>query len=95
MNKDCPQMFSNNSCQNNGYLDPKTCSHCICPEGFSGAYCNQRDSASNCGDTITNPTPYSATQITIQNPLPTSTTSTRQNCVYLIQVIELYLNLQI
>ena len=30
---------------------------------------------------FTNPTPYSATQITIQNPLPTTTTSTQQYCV--------------
>jgi len=81
-------MFSNNRCQNNGYLDPKTCSYCICPDGFSGTYCDQRDSLSNCGDTITNPTPYSSTQITIQNPKPTSTTATQQYCVYLIKVIK-------
>ncbi len=81
-------MFSNNRCQNNGYLDPKTCSYCICPDGFSGTYCDQRDSLSNCGDTITNPAPYSSTQITIQNPKPTSTTATQQYCVYLIKVIK-------
>jgi hypothetical protein len=86
-------MFSNSSCQHNGYLDPKTCSRCICPEGFSGTYCDQRDSNSNCGDTITNPTPYSSTQITIQNPSPNSTTSAQQYCVYVIKVIKIYFSL--
>jgi hypothetical protein len=81
----------NNACQNNGYLDPRTCSRCICPEGFSGTYCDQRDSNSNCGDTIINSTPYSATQVTIQNPSPTSTTTTEQYCVYLIRVIKFFL----
>lgn len=80
-------MFSNNVCQNSGYLDPQTCSYCICPEGFGGAYCDQRDPNSNCGDVITNPTPYSPTQIIIGNPSPTSTVPTQQYCVYLIRVI--------
>ncbi|UJR36495.1 hypothetical protein I4U23_029216 [Adineta vaga] len=82
---ECPLMFTNNNCQNNGYLDPKTCTRCVCPEGFSGTYCDQRDSASNCGDTITNPTPSVSMQVTIQNPAPTSTTSTLQYCVYHIK----------
>ncbi len=86
-------MFSNNGCQNNGYLDPKNCSRCICPEGFSGTYCDQRDSRSNCGDIITNPNPYSSTQIIIQNPTPTSTITTQQYCVYLIRVIKIYISL--
>jgi hypothetical protein len=84
-------MFTNNNCLNSGYLDPKTCSHCVCPEGFSGTYCDQRDSNSNCGDTIINSTPYSPTQIVIQNPSPTSITPMKQHCVYLIQVIEISL----
>ncbi|CAF1199636.1 unnamed protein product [Adineta ricciae] len=82
---DCPTMFTNNNCQNNGYLDPKTCSRCVCPEGLSGTYCDQRDTASTCGDTITNSNPSIATQVTIQNPTPTSTTSSLQTCVYLIK----------
>jgi hypothetical protein len=86
-------MFRNNNCQNNGYLDPRTCSRCICPDGFSGTYCDQRDSTSNCGNIITNPTPYSPTQITIQNPSPTSTIPTQQYCVFLIQVIEIIFNI--
>ena len=81
-------MFTGNSCQNNGYLDPKTCTSCICPDGFSGTYCDQRDAISTCGETITNPTPYSSAQFTIQSPTPTSTTSIQQYCVFLIQVIE-------
>jgi hypothetical protein len=88
--KACPQMFTNNGCQNNGYLDPKTCTHCVCPDGFSGTYCDQRDSKSTCGDTITNPTPYSPTKITIQNPSPTSTTPAEQYCVYHIRVNEIF-----
>jgi hypothetical protein len=83
-------MFTNNGCQNNGYLDPKTCTHCVCPDGFSGTYCDQRDSKSTCGDTITNPTPYSSTKITIQNPSPNSTTPAEQYCVYYIRVNELF-----
>ena len=88
--KDCPTMFVNNNCQNNGYLDPKTCSRCVCPEGFSGTYCDERDTTSTCGDTITNPNPSIATQVTIQNPTPTSTTSSLQTCVYLIKVFLLF-----
>ena len=79
-------MFRNNNCQNNAYLDPRTCSRCICPDGFSGPNCDQRDTASNCGNIITNPNPNSPAQITIQNPLPTSTSSSRQYCVFFIQV---------
>lgn len=86
-------MFTGNNCQNTGYLDPKTCSRCLCPDGFSGTYCEQRDSSSNCGQTITNPTPYSSAQITIQSPTPTSTTSVQQYCVYLIQVVKIYYNI--
>ncbi|CAF4655048.1 unnamed protein product [Rotaria sp. Silwood1] len=82
----CPLMFSNNACQNNGYLDPNTCSYCICPEGFSGTYCDQKDSNSNCGDTIINLNPYFSTQITIQNPSPTTIIPTEQYCVYLIRI---------
>ena len=83
-------MFLNNNCQNNAYLDPQTCSRCICPDGFSGTNCDQRDTASSCGSIITNPTPNSPIQITIQNPFPTSTTSTQQYCVFLIQVRRIY-----
>ena len=81
-------MFRNNGCQNNGYLDPKTCSRCICPEGFSGTYCHQRNSNNNCGDTISNSIASLPAQITIQNPSPTSTILTQQHCVYRIRVIE-------
>ena len=84
--EDCPQMFTNNACQNEGYLDPRTCLRCICPDGFGGLLCDQRDATSTCGDTITNPTPTSPVQFTIQNPLPTSTTPTLQYCVYHIRV---------
>ena len=82
----CPQMFNGNACENNGYLDPRTCSRCICPEGFGGTFCNQRDPTSNCGGVITNPTPGQSTQITIENPIPTSTNPQLQYCVYHIQV---------
>jgi hypothetical protein len=83
---DCSQMFTNNFCQNNGYLDPRTCSRCICPDGFSGSACDQRDSTSNCGDTIVNLTPSVATEMIIENPFPSSTIARPQNCVYHIRV---------
>ena len=89
MLKDCPQMFTDNNCQNSGYLNPKTCSGCICPEGFSGTYCDQRDSSSTCGDTIINLTPSVSSQVIIQNPTPTTSIPTQQYCVYLIQVIQI------
>ena len=28
-------------CQNDGYQDPNTCDTCICPEGFTGQFCDQ------------------------------------------------------
>ncbi|CAF1536478.1 unnamed protein product, partial [Didymodactylos carnosus] len=80
----CPQMF-NSSCQNFGYLDPRTCTTCVCPEGFGGQYCETIDPTSTCGGIITNPNPYLSTQITIQNPSPTSATRTTQYCVWMIR----------
>jgi len=31
------------SCQRNGYLNPKTCNSCICPDGFTGQLCERLD----------------------------------------------------
>ena len=85
-------MFKNNKCQNNGYLDPKTCSRCICPDGFGGTYCDERDLNSNCGETIINSISTLSTQLTIQNPLPTTVHLQEQHCVYLIRVIHMSFN---
>ncbi|KAL3126040.1 hypothetical protein niasHT_003637 [Heterodera trifolii] len=32
-----------NECQNGGYLNPKQCDECLCPEGYSGASCDYVD----------------------------------------------------
>uniref|UniRef100_A0AC34GXX8 Zinc metalloproteinase n=1 Tax=Panagrolaimus sp. ES5 TaxID=591445 RepID=A0AC34GXX8_9BILA len=34
-------------CQNGGFQHPKNCNICICPSGFGGAVCNQRQTAEN------------------------------------------------
>ena len=81
-------MFNTNRCQNNGYLDPRTCNRCICPDGFGGVNCDQRDPGATCGETIINLVPSASGQITIGNPMPTSTLTQRQYCVFHIRVIE-------
>ncbi|KAH7703416.1 metalloprotease 1 precursor, partial [Aphelenchoides avenae] len=47
---------SQTKCQNGGYPHPRDCSRCICPWGFGGTLCNERELASNgsttCGETI-------------------------------------------
>ncbi|KAL3098195.1 hypothetical protein niasHS_002031 [Heterodera schachtii] len=38
-----------NECQNGGYLNPKQCNECLCPEGYGGAHCDQLEqNVSNC-----------------------------------------------
>nr|CAD2187909.1 unnamed protein product [Meloidogyne enterolobii] len=43
-------------CKNGGFPKPKDCSQCICPWGFGGKFCDERESSvgitSNCGETI-------------------------------------------
>lgn len=39
------------ACNNGGYMDPKNCAICKCPDGFSGASCTDRQPASNGTDT--------------------------------------------
>ena len=34
------------ACQRKGYTNPKTCTSCICPDGFAGTLCNQLDASS-------------------------------------------------
>ncbi|KIH54176.1 hypothetical protein ANCDUO_15679 [Ancylostoma duodenale] len=29
-------------CENKGFLDPKTCTRCVCPSGYGGPYCKER-----------------------------------------------------
>ena len=33
-------------CQRNGYINPRTCTSCVCPDGFTGTLCDQLDSSS-------------------------------------------------
>ncbi|ELU10783.1 hypothetical protein CAPTEDRAFT_223627 [Capitella teleta] len=42
-------------CQNRGYQNPKDCSKCLCPDGWSGDYCHQVASYSGapCGGELT------------------------------------------
>uniref|UniRef100_A0A914YWC3 Zinc metalloproteinase n=1 Tax=Panagrolaimus superbus TaxID=310955 RepID=A0A914YWC3_9BILA len=35
------------TCQNGGFRHPKNCNSCICPSGFGGTVCNQRQIAEN------------------------------------------------
>lgn len=30
-------------CQRNGYINPKKCDSCICPDGFTGQLCDKLD----------------------------------------------------
>ncbi|KAL3126046.1 hypothetical protein niasHT_003643 [Heterodera trifolii] len=39
-----------NECQNGGYLNPKQCDECLCPEGYGGAHCDQLEQNQNCVD---------------------------------------------
>ncbi|KAL3086215.1 hypothetical protein niasHT_040007 [Heterodera trifolii] len=39
-----------NECQNGGYLNPKQCNECLCPEGYGGAHCDQLEQNQNCVD---------------------------------------------
>uniref|UniRef100_A0A914EAS4 Metalloendopeptidase n=1 Tax=Acrobeloides nanus TaxID=290746 RepID=A0A914EAS4_9BILA len=42
-------------CQNGGFQNPANCTKCICPGGFWGSLCEQRDPGSNpgiCGSTV-------------------------------------------
>lgn len=39
------------SCQRNGYINPKTCNSCICPDGFTGQLCEQLNNQT-CGGVI-------------------------------------------
>ncbi|KAL3098200.1 hypothetical protein niasHS_002036 [Heterodera schachtii] len=39
-----------NECQNGGYLNPKQCDECLCPEGYGGAHCDQLAQNQNCVD---------------------------------------------
>jgi len=34
-------------CQRGGYQNPNKCSDCICPDGFSGQFCDQLAPAKN------------------------------------------------
>uniref|UniRef100_A0A914ZAW0 Peptidase M12A domain-containing protein n=1 Tax=Panagrolaimus superbus TaxID=310955 RepID=A0A914ZAW0_9BILA len=35
------------TCQNGGFRHPRNCNICICPSGFGGTVCNQRQTAEN------------------------------------------------
>ncbi|VDO40727.1 unnamed protein product [Haemonchus placei] len=43
----------NKICQNGGYLNPLSCSKCVCPEGYAGKLCSERPKGSpkKCGNT--------------------------------------------
>jgi hypothetical protein len=34
-------------CQRNGYINPKTCNSCICPDGFAGTLCQEQEPSSS------------------------------------------------
>ncbi|KAH7713377.1 metalloproteinase [Aphelenchoides avenae] len=45
------------NCQNSGFRHPRNCNICVCPNGFGGADCSQRQSGENgappgCGQTV-------------------------------------------
>uniref|UniRef100_A0A914EJ05 Zinc metalloproteinase n=1 Tax=Acrobeloides nanus TaxID=290746 RepID=A0A914EJ05_9BILA len=62
-------------CQNSGYQNPANCAECICPEGFGGALCDQRDSGTPnaCGTTV---------QATCEWQTLTGTSGNSQNQLY-------------
>ncbi len=35
------------ACQRNGYINPKTCNSCICPDGFTGTLCQELEPSSS------------------------------------------------
>ena len=73
-------------CSNRGYQDPKNCSSCRCPSGWSGRFCEQVAPPVNavCGGLLT------ATSLpsSISFPSPSGSTpyTSWQECSWLIEV---------
>ncbi|VDD85755.1 unnamed protein product [Enterobius vermicularis] len=42
----------NTDCKNGGYPHPRNCDECICPSGFAGRYCNEKQSSDGCGEIL-------------------------------------------
>ncbi|KAH7702500.1 CRE-NAS-23 protein, partial [Aphelenchoides avenae] len=50
--------FTGAQCKNAGFRNPRDCQKCICPNGFGGTDCSQRQAGENgapadCGATVT------------------------------------------
>ncbi|KAE9417732.1 hypothetical protein Angca_010301, partial [Angiostrongylus cantonensis] len=58
----CPTR-SSATCQNGGFPHPRSCSNCICPNGYGGKLCNQRPTG--CGKTLTATTSFQTLRDTV------------------------------
>ncbi|KAH7709798.1 CBN-NAS-31 protein [Aphelenchoides avenae] len=61
------------SCQNGGFPHPRKCNECICPDGFGGTTCTERqqgegDAPSGCGATVNANSNWQSLEVSVPAP---------------------------